>query len=114
MLEGLPEEAKASAVGGLVLLAMGLLRSIGLRASKDLISVKSDAVDLSALSRLQERVEKMDKRIECLESSRNRLFGFITRAMGYVARCQCSSDHASVEREILEKEYLELLKESAK
>ncbi len=114
MLENLPEEAKAGAIGGAVMLCLAILRSVGLRASKDLITVKSDAADLGAMDRMQARIDKMDKRIECLEASRNRLFGFITRSMGYVARCQCSGEHSSTERELLEKEYLELLKESAK
>lgn len=112
---------KGGAVAGLLLLGMAILRKIGLKASEDMTTIKADGVERDAMDAMQKRIDKMEeyqnkleKRIASLEASRNRLFGFITRAMGYVARCSCEGDRATVEKETLEAEYIELLKDAAK
>lgn len=121
MIENLPPEAKGGAVTGLLLLGIAILRKIGLKASEDMTTLKADGVERDAMDAMQKRIDKMEeyqdkleKRVSSLESSRNRLFGFITRCMGYVARCSCEDERASVEKGLLEAEYLELLKDASK
>lgn len=114
MFPEIPGEYKGGAIAGLLFLGMALLRKMGLKASEDLITLKTDAVERDGIDMLQKRLEKMDERIASLEATRNRMYGFIARCMGYLARCTCDSERAKVEKELLENEYLELLKDAAK
>lgn len=110
MIDGLPPETKNGALGGLVLLGIMILRWIGLRASKDAITLKADSSDRDAFDRLQKRVEQMDARIEELESARSHLFGFITKCMAYISQCQCEGINPPTKDE-LQRDYYALIKE---
>ncbi len=90
MIDGLPPEQKGGALAGLAMLGFMLLRWIGLRVSKDAITLKADASDRDAFTRLQKRVEELDGRLGELEEARNQMFSFSTKCMAYIAQCQCN------------------------
>ena len=89
MLEHLTPEGKGGAVAGLLFLGLAILRKIGLRASKDMITLSADSADRDAFTRLKTRVEELDGRLGDLEAARNEMFGFVTKCMAYIAQCQC-------------------------
>lgn len=90
VLPDLPPEAKGGAWVGLGWLGLVLLRKVGLRASKDMITVQADSSDRDAFSRLQKRVAQLDERLGELEAARNYMFGFATKCMAFIAQCQCA------------------------
>lgn len=110
MLDGIPPEQKGSAIAGFGLLGIMFLRWIGLRISKDAISLKAHASDRDSFDRLQKRVEELDGRLSEVEAARNHLFGFITKCMAYVSQCQCDNI-APPTKEELQRDYYELLHE---
>ena len=114
MLEEIPPEAKGGAIAGLLLLGLAVVRKLGLKASEDLITLKGDAAERNAIDLMQARMNMMDERIVSLEATRNRMYGFLARCMAFVSRCKCEDERTVMERKILEAEYLELLKDSAK
>lgn len=89
MIEEIPHETKLAGLGGLVILGLAVLRFFGMRASKDLITLKSDQSDRAAIDSMQTRVDLMDERIDELENERLRLVGLIARQMAYITQCQC-------------------------
>ena len=89
MLENLTPEGKGGAIAGLLFLGLAIMRKIGLRASKDMITLSADAADRDAYARLLKRVEDLDGRLIDLEVARNQMFGFTTKCMAYIAQCQC-------------------------
>lgn len=114
MIEAIPPELTGAGGIGVIWAGWALLRKVGLKASEDLTTLKGDAAERSTIDMLMKRIDRMDMRIESLEASRNRLQGFMTRCMAYVSRCDCEEERAVLERKILEQEYLEILKDSAK
>lgn len=90
MLENLTPEGKGGAIAGLLFLGLAILRKIGLRASKDMITLSADAADRDAYARLLKRVEELDGRLADVELARNQMFGFTTKCMAYIAQCQCN------------------------
>lgn len=109
MIDGLPPETKMAGVGGLLAIALAVLRMLGLRASKDVITLKADSSERDAFDRLQKRIEQMDRRIADLEGDRNHLYGFVTKCMAYVSQCQCKGVPAPT-REELQLDYAELIR----
>jgi len=93
----------------LTLIAMAVLRAIGMRASKDALTLKADASERDAYDRLTKRVELLDSRLNELETVRSHLFGFVTKCMAYISQCQaCSFKNADNLAEI-EKGYKEMV-----
>lgn len=90
MLEALPPEGRGGAWVGLAWLAVSLLRKVGLRASKDMITLNADAADREAIATLRRRINELDTRLHDLETARNQMFGFTTKCMAYIAQCQCA------------------------
>lgn len=109
MLDGLSPEAKGGAIVGLGWLGLALLRKIGLRASKDMITIAADAADRDAFTRLLKRVEDLDGRLADLEVARNQMFGFTTKCMAYIAQCQCEGVAPPTKGE-LQAEYEKLIR----
>lgn len=112
MFDGIPPEQKGSAIAGLGLLGIMFLRWIGLRVSKDAITLKADAADRDSFNRLQKRVEDLDGRLSEVETARNHLFGFITKCMAYISQCQCE-DIMPPTKEELQHDYYKLLHDLA-
>ena len=108
MIGGIPPEQKGGAIAGLMLLGLMFLRWIGLRVSKDAITLKADAADRDSFNRLQKRVEDLDGRLSEVEAARNHLFGFITKCMAYISQCQCDNI-APPTKEELQRDYYKLL-----
>jgi hypothetical protein len=100
MLDGLPPEQKAGGIAGLALLGFTILRWIGLRVSKDAVTLKADASDRDAFTRLQKRVEDLDERLADVEAARNHIFGFVTKCMAYISRCECAAASAAFDAEL--------------
>lgn len=90
-----------------IIAVLGAFRFAWLRLSKDKVTLAGDAADLDALKRLQERVEKMDAKIDELEVCKQRMFGFTARCMAYIAGCDCVT--AKDNRETLQAEYEKLI-----
>lgn len=109
MFADLPPEAKGGAWVGLGWLGLAILRKIGLRASKDMITIAADSADRDAYSRLIKRVEGLDGRLEDLEAARNQMFGFTTKCMAYIAQCQCAGVSPPTKGE-LQSEYEKLIR----
>lgn len=112
MIDGLPPEQEGGALAGLAILGFVLLRWIGLRVSKDAITLKADASDRDAFSRLQKRVEELDDRLAELEEARNQMFSFSTKCMAYIAQCQCTGVMPPTRTELLA-EYERLIRSLA-
>ena len=112
MIDGIPPEQKIAGAGGLVLMGIAILRWFGMRASKDVITIKADAADRDAFNRLQKRVNLLDERVIELEAAKSHLFGFIAKTMGYIAQCQCDPQHPP-SRDDLQREFAKLIDELA-
>jgi hypothetical protein len=112
MFDGISPEQKGSAIAGLSLLGIMFLRWIGLRVSKDAITLKADAADRDSFDRLQKRVEDLDGRLSEVETARNHLFGFITKCMAYISQCRCE-DVMPPTKEELQQDYYRLLRDLA-
>lgn len=108
MLDGLPPEQKAGGISGLALLGFTILRWIGLRVSKDAVTLKADASDRDAFTRLQKRVEDLDERLAEVEAARNHIFGFVTKCMAYISRCECDGVEPPTRKE-LQRDYYDLI-----
>lgn len=109
MLENLTPEGKGGAIAGLLFLGLAIMRKIGLRASKDMITLSADAADRDAYARLLKRVEDLDGRLLDLEVARNQMFGFTTKCMAYIAQCQCNDVMPPTKAE-LQAEYEKLIR----
>ncbi len=94
---------------GISLLALSILRFIGMRASKDVLTLKADAADRDAWDRLVKRVAQLDSRLDELETVRNRLFGFITKCMSYISQCQTCAIKDRTKLVEIEKEYKQMV-----
>ena len=112
MIDDIPSEHKGTAIAGLGLLGIMFLRWIGLRISKDAITLKADAADRDSFDRLQKRVEDLDGRLSEVETARNHLFGFITKCMAYISQCQCDGIEPPTKVE-LQRDYHSLLNDLA-
>jgi hypothetical protein len=109
MFENLAQLAEKGGVwAGLALMGLAILRAIGLRASKDAITIKADGADRDAFNRLMQRVNHLDGRVNELEATRNHLFGFVTQCMAYISQCQCNGTNPPT-RADLHRFYQELL-----
>jgi hypothetical protein len=109
VLENLTPEGKGGAIAGLLFLGLAILRKIGLRASKDMITLSADAADRDAYTRLLNRVEELDGRLADVELARNQMFGFTTKCMAYIAQCQCEGVMPPTKSE-LQEEYQKLIR----
>lgn len=109
MIENLTPEGKGGAIAGLIFLGLAILRKIGLRASKDMITLSADAADRDAYARLLKRVEDLDGRLADVELARNQMFGFTTKCMAYIAQCQCEGVAPPTKGE-LQAEYEKLIR----
>ena len=109
MIESIPDEAKGGAIAGLFLLGIAILRKIGLRASKDMITLQADAADLDSFKRLKTRVEELDGRLRDMEAVRNQLLAFGLKCMTYIAQCQCDDAEGTEARHELRAEYERLI-----
>ena len=99
---------KGGIAAGAAIVVLAILRSIGMKASKDAITIKADSSDRDAFNRLMGRVNRLDGRVNQLETMRNHMFGFVTQCMAYISQCQCDGiDPPS--RQDLHHAYQELL-----
>ena len=90
--------------------AMLLMRWFVIRLSRDAVSLRADASDRDAFSRLQQRVADLDARLVDIEVDRRRYFAFIARAMAYIAQCDCGHQSSPTKDELLA-EYRLLIEE---
>ena len=110
MIEKLSTVVESGGVlAGLALLGLSILRFVGLRASKDAITLKADHSDRDAFDRLIKRVDLLDGRVNELETVRNHLFGFVTKCMAYISQCAACDYHNETDRQALRNDYSALL-----
>ena len=94
---------------GLILAGLSVIRTIGMRASKDALTLREDGAQRDTITMLQRRIDVMDTRISILEISRNKLFTFSMSALSYIMQCNCSQDDSR--RIELEQEFQKILAE---
>lgn len=109
MIDPIDPTGKGGALAGIALLGFIVLRWVGLRLSKDAVTLKADAADRDSFKRLQARVELLDRRLGEVEHARNHLFGFITKCMAYISRCECDGQDPPT-REELQADYTSLIR----
>lgn len=100
---------KGGILAGLAVIGLSVLRAIGMRASKDAVTLKGDHSDRDSFNRLMQRVDHLDRRLDELESIRNHLFGFVTKCMTFISRCAACDTRSQPDREELEKAHEELM-----
>ena len=98
-------------LSGLVVLGLSLLRAIGMRVSKDALTITEDNAHRDTIGMLQKRVDLLNERNAVLELSRNKLFAFSMSTLSYISLCYCGADNGMKKRERynIEKEFQRIL-----
>lgn len=98
---------------GIAVVGLSILRVIGLRASKDALTIKEDGAHRDTIGMLQKRINLLDERVAILEVSRNKLVSFASRLLSFLSMCSCVNDDEDKkkERAILDQEFREILQE---
>ena len=102
-------------VTGLVFFGLSILRAVGLRASKDALTIREDSAQRDTIAMLQTRINQMDKRVAVLEISRNKLFSFSMKMLAFISQCNCTVDDEAKKqtRKELGDEFKTILEEEA-